>query len=581
MNINPETDLDLEKLFLPAWAVESASTAKRFAKYTGEESYERADRRRGERPGGRVQPGAGEPGEPKRGGRGPARERGPREARRRRAETRAKESAAEREPRGRGRREAGGPRAARGERPAAPPAPLPELQVRMLPDAASVERLARQIRATGRAYPLFEIAKLILESPARYQVELRVQKKPDGSVAQPLFVCALDDTPWLTEAEAVAHVLKRHFQTFYQAERTPVDPPKGTYTFVAQCGLSGEILGPPNYHDYQNRVRKLHAEKFARMPLEAYKARIKIIRDPEIVKQWIEEQSYRTEYVCLNVPEPLRLPSREAVEQHFREVHQPNLIRSVETHVLSGTAARGVRSPELARLIRHTLDTQQRFPLQVATVLSQQFAAAGLHFFKVNRTVTHVWGARPTYLDLDSTPVSQGVRRIVEFVRAHPQCTRRQILDALAPAPVSSAPPPAEGTAFPPLAEPTPEQTAVIADLHWLIHQGHLIEFANGTIEATRKPSPKPAKPAPATAAAPAATPETPAPAAPEAWGAVVTEADSVAGEGEAVDGTVAAPSPEPATESTDEPPTSPVASEAPESRLPEPTRPPNGLSTS
>jgi hypothetical protein len=42
---------------------------------------------------------------------------------------------------------------------------------------------------------------------------------------------------------------------------------------------------------------------------------------------------------------------------------------------------------------------------------------------------------------------------------------------------------------------PTPEQTAVIADLHWLIHQGHVIEFANGRLETARKPKPRPPKP--------------------------------------------------------------------------------------
>ena len=35
----------------------------------------------------------------------------------------------------------------------------------------------------------------------------------------------------------------------------------------------------------------------------------------------------------------------------------------------------------------------------------------------------------------------------------------------------------------------------MIADLHWLIHQGHVIEFANGTLETAKKPAPRPPKP--------------------------------------------------------------------------------------
>jgi hypothetical protein len=36
---------------------------------------------------------------------------------------------------------------------------------------------------------------------------------------------------------------------------------------------------------------------------------------------------------------------------------------------------------------------------------------------------------------------------------------------------------------------------AVMTDLHWLIHQGHVIEFANGILETAKKPLPKPPKP--------------------------------------------------------------------------------------
>src|SRR5204863_9669536 len=225
--------------------------------------------------------------------------------------------------------------------------------------------------------------------------------------------------------------------------------------------------------DYQTRLRKLHADRFSRMPFEAFKARVKIVKDEETVKKWVEEQSWKIEYVCLNLPEPLRLGGREEVEKHFRETHLPNIVKQVDTARLSGTASRGVRSADLARLLRVRWEEQRRFPLQIATVLSQQFAARGLQFFKVGKTITHVAVARPHYLDMEATPVSEGVRKIVEYINAHPKIGRRDLLAALAPA----ATPSETTTAKPEEAEPTPEQTAVIGDLHWLVHQGHVIEF--------------------------------------------------------------------------------------------------------
>jgi hypothetical protein len=492
MSTAPESEFDLEKLFLPAWAQDS-SQVNRYADFAGDDRTERKfDDRKGRRPPRRDQPGGPKP----RGGRPEASARG-------------------------ARRPADFP--ARTPAPRPEPAPPLSLTISILPDEKGVESLARQIRVTGRAYPLFDIAQLILQKPERQLVRFDVKKNAEGKSLQPLFLCALDDTLWLSEDEAVQHVLARHFQTFYQVERTPTDPPRGTYTFVAQCGLSGKILGPPNYHDYQTQLHKLHTERFARMPFEAFKARVKIVRDEAVVKQWIEEHSFKTEYNCLNVPEPKKCGSRDEVAQHFREVHLANIIKSVETHTLSGTAARQLRSPGLQRAVRATWEDQRRFPLQVATVLSQQFAGHGLQFFKVNRTVTHVCVARPHFLDLEATPVSEGVKRIVDFINGHPRSTRRKLMETLAPVPVptpAAAPAlpvvPAEGAAPVPAPAPiepqgSPEQTALASDLHWLIHEGHVIEFANGILETAKRPLPKPPKPqkaaeqtaAPASPAAP------------------------------------------------------------------------------
>ena len=461
-----EADIDLEKLFLPAWAQEKPEK-NRYEKFTGEEG-ERPRREKG-RGGFSERRGEGGPRPP--GKRGPKKDFRHSERRPERREPEHYE----------------------------PPAPLPDIAVTFLADERGIEQIARQIKVSGRAYPLFQIAHLVLQKPERYSVLLAVKKKSDGAIAQALYVCALDDSPWLSEDEAVAHVLKNHFATFYQMERTPTDPPKGTYTFVAQCGMSGIILGPPNYHDYQNQLRKLHAERFSRMPFDVFKSRVKIVKDEAVVKKWIEEQSFKTEYVCLNVPEPLKLGSMEEVEKHFRATHKEAIIKPAEKLVTDGVKSRNLRSRDLQRLVRVEWEQQKHFPLQLATALSKQFSSHGLQFFKVNKTVVHVSVARPQFLDLEATPVSENIKRIVEFINVNPRCTRRKLIEAIAPSPAVSAPAPAvegEAAAKPaPPAEPTPEQTALIADLHWLIHQGHVLEFADGRMETAKKPLPRPPKP--------------------------------------------------------------------------------------
>jgi hypothetical protein len=231
--------------------------------------------------------------------------------------------------------------------------------------------------------------------------------------------------------------------------------------------------------------------------------------------------------------------------------------------VVSGLAARQFRSAGLQRSLREAWEEQRRFPLKLATVLSQQFAGHGLQFFKVNRTVTHVSVARPHYLDMEATPVSEGVKRIVDFINANAKCTRRKLVAALAPAPAPAVPapnPPAPGAPAP---EATPEQTAIASDLHWLIHEGHVIEFANGVLETAKKPLPRPAKPEKKTA--PAAGIAAP-PAAP------LVEAPDLSSEGQEVErataadgGAASAETKAPAEETqTAQPPTPPEIADTP-----------------
>ncbi|HTH47159.1 MAG TPA: hypothetical protein VMB21_06585 [Candidatus Limnocylindria bacterium] len=565
-----ELSLDLEKAFLPAWA-QQPSDAARYAKYEGTEG---AGERRGPRsfgdrpprrdgpggPGGRPgfggprpggpggRPGFGGPrpggpggrpgfGGPRPGGPGGPRPGGPGGPSGEGTGLKWDPNAAPGQQRG--------PR--RNDRRDFEPEPLIPVDVELRPEAAGVNSLGRQIKLSGRAYPLLEVAGLVIQKPDRYEITFRTMKGKDGKVLQPLFVCSLDDSVWLSEAEAAQHVLKGHFDTFYQTEKLPCDPPKGVWTLVAQ--FDEVILGPPNYHGYQEKLREVHAQRARGLPFEVFKSRVRIVKDEAIVKQWIDGQSSRLEYTAINVPEALKFGTLAEVEAHFRATHLVNVVKSVDSWRLNREQA-GPRLPEpLHRVLRVTLERERKFPIRTMTALSAAFAGAGLQFFKRDKTIVHVAIARPHYLDLETSYVSNNVRRIIEFIDANANATRKKLVEALAPTPEApaaapapvveavapSTEPAAEGApaaeaapAAPASPRATPEQQAVLTDLHWLVHQGHVIEFANGKLETAKKPLVKP-EPAPKPERAPKPGAKTEAAAAPVEAAAPAVSAEAAA----------------------------------------------------
>ena len=402
----------------------------------------------------------------------------------------------------------------------------------MIPEEKGVALLAKRIRLQGRAYPLFDIARLITQSLDRFRVRISTVQPNGTEVPQSLWICRNDQTLWLTEAEAIDHALSKHLDQYYLSEKTKTDPPKGNFSFVAQCGLSGVLLGPPNYHGYQTKLKELHADRYARMHFERFKSNVKIVHDDEVVAKWLEEQSWTTEYTDKANPEADKLHSIEEVQEHFKKHHMAGAVEEVKHAEVSGDFQKQASRP-MRDLVRFHVEDQRRFPLQLATELSHQFTRQGLQFFKVNKTVTHVSVSRPHYLDLELTPVSESVQKIVQFIEQTDDCNRSKVMQALASSEVTSsidnkgasknataenkdeasvAPPASEeaGTAAGEAvesvpsgeatkevvpAEMTPEQAAVSSDLHWLIHQGHVIEFSNGKMETAKKPKAQPQKP--------------------------------------------------------------------------------------
>ena len=64
--------------------------------------------------------------------------------------------------------------------------------------------------------------------------------------------------------------------------REPCDPPKGAFTCVAKCGLTGELLGPPNLHGYDARIREMLRTRFPDMDEAHYRSRIEMVRDSDL-----------------------------------------------------------------------------------------------------------------------------------------------------------------------------------------------------------------------------------------------------------------------------------------------------------
>jgi len=417
-----------------------------------------------------------------------------------------------------------GPRREDNRPPPPPPNPFPWLRIAFTATAPAVETVVAQVRHTGKTFSLFDIARILLRNPASYTIDLTsAPKQPEG----PFWVVDADRSVWLQREAAVRHLLRKKRDEFYRAECVEIEPPKGNFPVVAVCGMSGVLLGPPNHHDFERKLRDLHRERFARLDFETFRSRLKMERSAEVIEKWRAEASKTTEYFPLAMDNAEKLPDLAAVERHFAEHHAPAHLKLTELAPVPGDPKTTAVDPALAPLLNHARDEEERFPLRLAQSLSRALSAAGLRFYKSPNRTTFVSAARPRHLNLDEVPVSDSIKKILELIRARKSLRRTQLLDLLAPAAAEAPPvaaasptpvvapdpiPPAEPATAPtnpevsnpvPAVPVNPAREAVVNDLLWLTHEGYVIEFADGRLESV--PPPK-NPPKPETAAAPIST---------------------------------------------------------------------------
>lgn len=258
--------------------------------------------------------------------------------------------------------------------------PAPGIKAGIEPSRPAIEGLTKHIKETLRAFPLADLAKMILNARERYQVRF------SGQDDRKLYRCPADGSVWLSREEAIAHLLNSPaIENFYVAEDVEVEAPSGNFNVVAVCGLSGTILGPPNHHEYQRNIVRLHQERFANMSLERFKSRIQMESGEEAIGRWKEQVSRVRQYRLKSelaviekneeeaTPEPTGDSAVETVEPEtaveapeeiFMEVEPAEEVVAVEStpEIEEAQVEESDAEPESEEIVESSIETAKPAP---------------------------------------------------------------------------------------------------------------------------------------------------------------------------------------------------------------------------
>ncbi len=330
-----------------------------------------------------------------------------------------------------------------------------EAEVRILPGPKELGGIIRKVQTSYVAYPLKQIALFFLDH--REACNVKVAPK-DPQVR--FHVCKACSQSFLSPEALDAHLLSAHLGDYYTAEETEVEPPSGQFGCVVKCGVTGELIGPPNLHGYNAAVREM-AQKLG-MDEGAYRARLETVRDPETVEAWRKSATRKTLYrlkaaggeAQADAAEASATPAmeREQAEAAFRRDIMPQLRGTSKTSDM--TLEQALKSQDLPYLfaVRDAVARERRFPASLFFALRGAFHHRKLAFFRANEAhgQEFVCAVKPS--PLDTAHAIPEVVAVVWYVEEHPFCS------------VGDLPPEMKG------------------HLGWLVEKGHVVQYFNGLL---------------------------------------------------------------------------------------------------
>ena len=392
----------------------------------------------------------------------------------------------------------------------------PFFSVSFYPEDTSFNALAKTIRSSCRTIELFEIARTVIGKVDRFVVVLA--RRPGSSDAaeiasQPIYLSVPDGLPFESEEAALTHVLSNHLGRFFETAEVEIEPPKGNFQVVNRCGVTGELLGPPNYHRYTQIVQQHFASKVSRMPFEAFRSRIETVRDPEVIAQWLAKMKKATRYTWKQSSKPaIASATAPAVQPETEPVAAPEgsataeaavaevaaqegtttpesapmitfdafedarsylltnardkVVRAIETARFHGKLVETMPDGEIRRSIEGALERQRRFPLDTANALRGRLRREHFTIFKKgSKGVSYVCAVKRKFRVPGQT-FAETISALITFVEANPMVRASELPNRFLGIAMPVAPKSPEASAAPAAgsdASAAPEASAVSA----------------------------------------------------------------------------------------------------------------------
>lgn len=349
----------------------------------------------------------------------------------------------------------------------------PVFDVGFYPDDDGFATIIKALRTNYITYELFEVARIFLEKSERYVASV-TRKSGEGERAERVAVAIPDGMPFETEEEAVQHVISNHVDAFFVQEEIETEPPSGNFPFVNRCGLTKKILGPPNYHRYEEFVIQHFQTQISSASFERFQSAIVQDRDEEAVNEWRESMKKTIRY-STKPEEGETVESFDTIKEaivYLRTTQRDKMVKTVNYTRVPGVTLEKYPSSEAGRAVGGELVRQLRFPLKTANLIRGRLRREKFSIYKRgSKGVTYICAAKRNFRKPGQV-MSESLDRLIRYVEVNANVK------------VKDLPSLYESWLRKMYPEIEYKEKKLFQDIRWLIADGYITHFSDDSLIA-------------------------------------------------------------------------------------------------
>ena len=340
------------------------------------------------------------------------------------------------------------------------PRPL-DVEVKILPETKALGTIIRKLQQDTHAYKLKDLAYFFLDNPQSILLKVTPKTAQPSQPSQRFYQCKACGFASTRDEDVIEHVLTAHLGDYYDSKEIETEPPKGNFSCVAKCGLSGVLLGPPNIHEFNSTVREMIRTRYPDMTEEQYRAHIEMVRDADSIEAWRQGATKKTVFFAKGQAEVegAAQMTREQAEGEFKRTILANLLDQPKHLMITADVAMKSPVKPLVWAVRDAIEAERRAPYNMCFALRGAFHHRKLNFFRANDARGPEFVTSVEYKAFDAAHAIPELAKLAKFVEEHPCCDKSE-LDA----------------------DPETEK-----HLAWLVSTGHVVSFTNGVYSQVEK----------------------------------------------------------------------------------------------